>query len=223
MELAHLSWPEVEGYLSKRKDIILPFGSVEEHGHHLPLSTDGDIAYALARELGKRQGLLVAPIVWYGVCNTTRSYPGTISVDFDGFKGFVTSLLSNLEAGGFQRIYVISGHLGGSHVSAIKEASRNMDAKVFFLDLRAVSSGDILETRPFHACEAETSLMLHLHPDRVDMSRAVDEEIVMEGFSITSSVKKTTSGVWGCPSKASAAKGQMLFERMIETFEKAFK
>jgi creatinine amidohydrolase len=78
LNLLEMSWKDVEAYLKKRTDIILPIGSVEEHGYHLPLSTDGDIALAIAKELSKRTGVIVGPIVWYGVCNTTRAFPGTV-------------------------------------------------------------------------------------------------------------------------------------------------
>ncbi|GBE57059.1 MAG TPA: creatininase family protein [Euryarchaeota archaeon] len=223
MDLADMTWKGVEEYLKKRKDIILPFGAVEEHGYHLPLSTDGDIAIAVAEGLSKRCGVVVAPILWYGVCNTTRVFPGTITADFDSFKAYVSDLLTSLKNSGFQTVYIISGHLGGSHVSALKEAARSTDLNVLFFDLTKVRSSDILETMPFHACEAETSLMLHLHPEKVELARAVDEEIVFDEFSMTSSVKLTESGVWGSPSKASAEKGKRLFNRIIETFMPAIK
>ncbi|RMF91016.1 MAG: creatininase family protein [Methanobacteriota archaeon] len=223
MRLGDLTWKEVEEYLKRRKDVILPFGSVEEHGPHLPLSTDGDIANSVAEELSRRKGVLVAPVVWYGVCNTTRAYPGTITAGFDSFKAYVADLLRSLKDSGFEKVYVVSGHLGGSHVCAITEAARSVELDVLFLDLRAVKSDDILETQPFHACEAETSLMLHLHPDKVDMSKAVDEKIELEEFSMTASVKLTESGVWGTPTKATKEKGKLLFERIVASFEKAIK
>jgi creatinine amidohydrolase len=223
MKLADLSWKDVEGYLKKRKDIILPFGAVEEHGYHLPLSTDGDIAIAIAGELSKRCDVLVTPIIWYGVCNTTQTFSGTLTVDFDSFKAYVTDLLSSIADSGFQTLYIVSGHLGGSHVSALKEASRNTEVDVLIFDLTKVKSEDILETKPFHACEAETSLMLYLHPKKVDMSKAVDEDIEFDEFSMTHSVKLTESGVWGTPSKATAEKGKALFNRIVETFIPAIK
>jgi creatinine amidohydrolase len=221
MNLLDLTWKEVKSYLNLRKDVVLPFGSVEEHGYHLPLSTDGDIALRVAEELSRKKGVMIAPVVWYGVCNTTRSFPGTVSAGFDSFKAYVSDLLASLGESGFKKVYVISGHLGGSHVSALKEASRERDMSIFFLDLRNVETKDILETMPFHAGEGETSLMLHLHPEKVNMSKAVDEDIEFEEFSMTSSVKLNKSGVWGQATKATAEKGEELFKRVIETFEKA--
>ncbi len=217
MKLEDLSWPQVEEYLKHRKDVILPLGSVEEHGYHLPLSTDSDIARAIAGKVGTRTGVVVAPPVHYGVCNTTRAYVGTTAVTFDALKSYVGDILASLRDNGFETVYMISGHLGSSHVAALKEAARGLDFKVYFFDLRRVDVSDILESKPFHACEAETSLMLHLHPKKVDMDKAVDEEIETLEHEINT-LKKTKSGVWGSPTKATAEKGRLVFERMVDSF-----
>jgi len=217
MDLAALTWPEVKEYLEGRKDIVIPLGSVEEHGYHLPLSTDGDIALALAKKISDRTGVVMAPLIHYGVCNTTRAYPGTVAITFDTMRSLLVDVLSSLKDSGFERIYFISGHLGSSHVSALKEASRNSGLEVFFLDHRRLDISDILETEAFHACEAETSLMLHLHPENVDMDKAVDEEIEHLAYDVKG-IKKTESGVWGYPTKATAEKGKRIFDRFIDDF-----
>lgn len=197
---------------------MLPFGSVEEHGYHLPLSTDGDVAVAIAEALSARTGVAVAPVVWYGVSNTTRAYTGTTMALFDSFKAYVRDILESLKGSGFSGVYMLSGHLSSSQVVAIKEASRDVGGlKAYFLDLRRLDFSDILDTEPFHACEAETSLMLYLHPGKVDMARAVDEEIVEEKYAVQG-LKKTESGVFGSPTKASREKGEKLFQRIVEEF-----
>ncbi len=216
MNLTDLTWKDVEEYLKKRKDVILPFGSVEEHGYHLPLSTDSDIAVSICEELGKRTGVLVAPVVWYGVSNTTRGYPGTVMVSFDTLKSYVKDLLKSLESNGFMTVYIVSGHLSSSQKSAIKEAAREVGLKSYLLDFSKVDISDILDTRAFHACEAETSLMLYLHPEKVVMEQAVDEEIEIEEFLITGGLKKTKSGVFGSPTEASEEKGRQIFERIVK-------
>lgn len=225
LRLADLSWVEVKDYLGKRKerDLILPFGSVEEHGYHLPLSTDGDVALAIAEALSARTGVMVAPLVWYGVSNTTRAYTGTMMATFDSFKSYVRDLLKSLKENGFSKVYLISGHLSSSQIVAIKEAARELKKlEAYFLDLTKVDLSGILETEPYHACEAETSLMLYLHPEKVDMSRAVDEEIVEDKYAVRG-LKKTKSGVFGYPTKASKEKGKALFKRILEEFEGVLK
>ncbi len=218
LRLADLTWAEVKGYLEERRDVLLPFGSVEEHGYHLPLSTDGDVAVAIAEALSAETGVAVAPLVWYGVSNTTRAYPGTTMALFDSFKAYVRDILGSLRSSGFSVVYLLSGHLSSSQVVAIKEASREVEGlKAYFLDLRKLDFSDILDTEPYHACEAETSLMLYLHPEKVDMAKAVDEEIIEEKYAVQG-LKKTKSGVFGAPTKASRVKGEKIFRRIVEEF-----
>ncbi len=217
MNLVDLKWPEVKRYLKRRKDIIIPLGSVEEHGYHLPLSTDTDIALAIVERLSERTGVIAAPPLHYGVCNTTRGYTGTTSVSFDSFRSHLRDVIESLRESGFEEAYLVSGHLGSSHIAAIREACRAVAMKTYFLDISSVSTGDILETKPFHACEAETSLMLHLRPEKVDMRKAVDEKIDVAKYEI-GGLRKTRSGVWGSPTKASRDKGQLLLERIVDSF-----
>ena len=217
--LHDLTWKELEGYLKRRDNVILPIGAVEEHGYHLPLSTDGDIAQAIADEVGRRTGILVAPMVWYGICNSTRGYPGTISLSFDGLRSLVTDLVESLKETGFKEIFFLPGHLGGSHIQAIKEGGQAVErAKLYLLDYSKVSHADIFETAPFHACEAETSLMLHLFPEKVRFEYAVDEKVEFHKYTLNQGLKKTDSGVWGTPSKATKEKGELFFNAVIEEF-----
>ncbi|MEE8358457.1 MAG: creatininase family protein [Candidatus Hydrothermarchaeales archaeon] len=217
LKLNDLTWKEVKEYLLKRKDIILPIGSVEEHGYHLPLSTDGDIALGIAHKLSEDTGVVVAPPIWYGVSNTTKAYTGTTMVNFDTLKTYTRDILSSIEGNGFKVVYIISGHLSNSQISAIKEAARAVEGiESYLLDFSKIDISDILETPPFHACEAETSLMLYLKPGKVKMEKAVDEEIVTERFAIKGGLKKTKSGVFGSPTKATYAKGEKIFERITE-------
>jgi creatinine amidohydrolase len=212
MDLVNLTWVEVKEYLKKRREVLLPLGSVEEHGYHLPLSTDGDIALAVCQRLGEETGILVAPVIWYGVSNTTRGYKGTVMTGYSDFMGYVWGVLEGLKESGFKTAYMVSGHFSNSHIAAIKEAAQGIKGlKAILLDFSKIDFSDILETMPLHACEAETSLMLYLHPEKVDMGKAVDEEIVIEG-----GLKKTKSGVFGTPTKATKEKGRLLLDRIVK-------
>lgn len=222
MKLEDLTWKDVEEYFNRRKDILLPFGAVEEHGYHLPISTDGDIALAIAERLSKETGILIAPIVWYGVCNSTRGYAGTTAVAFDQMKGYVREVVRSLVENGFKRVYLLSGHLGSSHKAALKEACRGLDIESYFLDMAKVGVGDILDTVPLHACEAETSLMLYLHPEKVRIEKAVDEEFEIENHALKD-LPRTESGAWGCPTKATKEKGKRIFERIVREFSRVIR
>lgn len=99
--LCDLTWPEISDYLVERKDIILPFGSVEEHGYHLPLSTDGDIAIKFSEGISDLTDIIYAPLIWYGVSNSTLSYTGTIMVDYSSLMNFAASLFNSIKNNGF--------------------------------------------------------------------------------------------------------------------------
>jgi creatinine amidohydrolase len=216
MNINDLSWASVEEYLKTRSDILLPFGSVEEHGYHLPLSTDGDIVQAICEGVSKKTGIILAPIVWYGVSNSTRAYTGTTMVDSETLKAYTKDILCALKASGFKRVYITSGHYSNTHVSAIKEGAGECDIESRFLDFTKIDVSDILDTKPFHACEAETSLMLHLCPEKVDMEKAVDEEVEI----IDDQLVPTKSGVFGHPTHATAEKGQLIFDRIVSELSK---
>jgi len=219
MDLAEMTWRELEEYLERRTDAVLPFGALEEHGPHLPLSTDTDIAVALARRLGEETGVAVAPPVWYGVSDSTRGYPGTVMVGFDALKDYVEGVIRGFCESGFETVYMISGHLSSSQKAAIKEGARRVDGvRCYLLDFSGIDISDIVETRPVHACEAETSLMLHLCPEKVRMEQAVDEEPVFRRYRVSGGLQKTESGVFGHPTKATAEKGERIFERIVEEF-----
>lgn len=221
-----LSWVEVERYLQRRRDILIPIGSTEEHGLHLPLATDSLIAQELARAVGERTGILVAPLLSYGVCKHTAPYPGTISVSFEALRKFVESFLEDLWAKGFKRFYLLTGHAGLAHRVALREACEalvKLGAEAYVIVPYEVGLEGLLDSKlefkgyPVgHADEVETSLMLYLRPELVEMERAVDEmpkRGVLEGPVLE---KPTKSGVFGRPSLASREKGEKIFSRMVE-------
>lgn len=212
MNLNDLSWVEVKGYIKKRQDILLPFGSVEEHGYHLPLSTDGDIVEAVCEGVSKATGIIVAPLIWYGVSNTTRAYAGTTMVEPDTLKAYTKDVLNALKNSGFSTVYITSGHYSNTHIDAIKEGANESEISTKFLDFSKIDFSDILETKPYHACEAETSLMMYLHPEKVDMRKAVDEEVEI----VDDQLVPTKSGVFGHPTRATAEKGRLLLEAIVK-------
>ncbi|NOZ82291.1 MAG: creatininase family protein [Euryarchaeota archaeon] len=211
MELAELSMGEVEAYLRRRRDVLLPVGSLEEHGYHLPLGTDTMIAVAVCREASRRTGIACAPPVWYNFSRSTRGYAGTVMTGREELKRYVAGVLQGLAESGFRRIVVVPGHFSRASVEALEEACAGAEVDAGVFDFSSLSFSDILETQPMHACEAETSLMLYLHPEAVRMELAVDEEIAVEGDML----RRTKSGVFGTPSRASAEKGRAIFERIV--------
>ncbi len=78
--LENITMNEFKKYLKQTKTIIFPFGTIEEHGRHLPLNTDSLIIQEVLKSVAKEKKIFLAPIVYYGVCTTTKDHPGTISI-----------------------------------------------------------------------------------------------------------------------------------------------
>jgi len=227
------TWKQVEEYLKSRNDVIIPIGSTEEHGHHLPLSTDAIIAWEIAKELSKRLGILVMPPINYGICRHTAPYPGTASVEFDSLRRFALDIMEDLHGRGFRIFYLLTGHAGGVHKAALKEAGRALITKgsrVYLIDPYEISIADLLEhgEPPIgyftgHADEAETSLMLYLRPELVSMEKAVDDLPKLMMFEVATLERPTESGVFGKPRSASREKGKRIFERIVDEIAKLIK
>lgn len=219
--MSRLTWREVDEYLERRDDVLVPLGSVEEHGYHLPLGTDTFIVRRLAERVGEETGTLVTPPIWYGVCIHTAAYPGTITLTTDALGSIAVSLLHDLARQGFRKLYLITGHAGKTQLAVLKEAGRRVmaekDVKVHLINPYEIDISDILESYALHAGEAETSLMLDLMPELVDTKKAVGGELKRKKFTVDSPfVRYTDSGVFGRPELASKEKGRRIFERWVE-------
>ena len=229
MQMEKLTWKQIEEYLKRRRDVIIPIGSTEEHGYHLPLSTDTIIAQEFALELGRRLGILIAPAISYGVCRHTAPYPGTTSVDFDSLREFIGSILKDFHSKGFEVIYLLTGHAGTTHIVALKEVGKELiarGAEVHLIVPLQFPIEDLVESEEIpgylvgHADEVETSLMLYLRPELVDMRKAVDDLPKRELFEAVPSKRPTESGVFGKPTLASKEKGERIFKRVVEEIAK---
>src|SRR5437879_4389602 len=100
--------------------VILPVGALEEHGRHLPLGADVIQPLHVVDEVARRTNAYVAPAIPYGVCTTTRPYPGTVSVSVDALKGFVRDVLADFVRNGVRRVMILSGHAGREHMMALR-------------------------------------------------------------------------------------------------------
>lgn len=226
--LERMTWKEVEAAVERAAGIIVPFGATEEHGPHLPLSTDNVITYELVCRAAEKTGFVVAPPVNYGVCRMTRGFPGTIALRFDTLKQVALDIISELAACGFKKIVLFSFHASNAHLTAIKEAAydfslENKEVKVYFVsstDLASEEMGKILETAPYHACEAETSLMLFLRPELVQMDKAEDERPQAPPFLVSPTWRSwMKAGVFGEPTRATRNKGEALFNAITKKLE----
>jgi len=124
MQLATEAWPEVSEYFAEESLALVPLGSTEQHGPHLPEGTDHYIAQAFAREVADRTGYLCTPTVTVGVSPHHRQFPGTMWVDAPVFRDYVESLTRNLTYHGIDRVIFVNAH--GGNVEHLREVGRRV-------------------------------------------------------------------------------------------------
>jgi creatinine amidohydrolase len=243
-KLADMTWQEVRTWLEGSDALILPIGTCEQHGPHLPLSTDTLIAEAFAAGIARETGIPLAPTLEYGVnlpCD--RFVPGTAGFSFDGLREGLGSLLADWSRYGFRRFFLVTAHgcatdgYGFAHHEAIKQAALPLleanVCEVFVVFPYWVETGDLLthQTGVEHAGEVETSLALHLFPERVRKERipesgAEEQEerfrAYPEGVG-TGPPADGWTGAEGHPGAATAAKGAAIFERCLESMTRFVK
>jgi creatinine amidohydrolase len=183
-----LTWPEVNEAVEQKRVILLPIGSTEQHGPHLPLDVDNLIATSVCLEAGRRAPgkILVAPAISYGYNIHALDYPGTMHVGHDHLLGYCLSVCKSFAYHGFKRIVIVNGHGGNSAVLELvsRRAILETDALVtsfMWLSLLARDPKFISSVRESvfpggagHAGEIETSLYLHLAGEKVQMGKAGD-------------------------------------------------
>ena len=226
----------------REKVIILPIGHTEQHGYHAPLSTDTLIIEAIGRDTAQAvpEQAACLPVFPYGVSTHRRSFPGTFNVGGRAFEDFWLAVVDTLVEGGFTRFYLMSGHGGNSSflVNVVKYAGEkhpHIFCATAFLYLSGPQGVAALEARRQsglggmgHACELETSLILHLRPELIHMERAVDETDFIttpnyymdwiEGGALTANPPwedDTRTGAYGAGSLATAEKGKYWLEAAI--------
>jgi len=228
MYLETLTSLEFEERLSNRLVVILPIGSIEEHGPHLPLCTDVLQPIRVAELLASKGTLdiLIAPAIPYGQCSSTRNFPGTISITFESLKGFVSDVLRDLHRNGIRNIVVLSGHAGRGHMAALKLAAedlvRGLDMKIMVLSDYDIAYGiDDLDipSGDGHAGFIETSRILAIDKGMVK-GKGVTEFPEFPPFRILRHPERYfVSGVMGDPSKATAEAGVKLNQIIADRLE----
>ena len=192
----------------------------EQHGAHLPLNHDILVSEYLAGQLAKHEGLLVAPTLNYGVnlpCDMT--FAGSASITPRILKEMLVSITTWWNAQGFEEFILLSYHGDPFHEQALEE----LGAGIYLLTPHEIDYLDILEKQETirHACEAETSVALYLHPEKVRMNEIKEHDIVFSEFKPYLYHEKTDKpkgyvGALGYPSAATAEKGEKIVVRMIE-------
>ncbi len=229
-----LTWAEMNDAIARQPVVILPTGSTEQHGRHLPIDVDLLLCESICLEAARRAdgGVLVLPPIPYGLNYHHIDFPGTIHIEPEVFIAFCLNVTKSVAYHGFEKILVVNGH--GSNVPLIDIIARrttletpSLCAACHYFSLAIEAFNEIKESAVVaHADEFETSLYLYLAPERVQMDKAGADDDVMGAYlssdSTTSYVRFndfwsrwTDLGVHGDARPATAEKGKIIFETAV--------
>lgn len=221
--------PEFAEGLKKTRTVVIPYGSVEEHGAHLPLSTDTVHIYEAAKAASLKRAFFVAPPIHYGLCRSSSGHPGTITIKGETLRKVTIDLVTSFYFQGLRNFILASGHAGGTHLAAITDAGEELlsilpEAKIAVLSILDLASNipqGLVETvGDSHAGEVETSIMLYLRPEWVKGLSPEEYPTFPKPILVRNKKKFWLNGVWGNPSKASPEKGKKLFHLVSDELSK---
>ncbi|MGH7618735.1 MAG: creatininase family protein [Gemmatimonadaceae bacterium] len=211
---------EVASLIEREPRLILPVGSCDQHGPHLPVSCDTIIVERLASDLSAEFGVLLAPTVEYGVnVETERGFVGNASMRKKTLHRMLNDLVDTWEATGIREFILLTAHEHDPHLEAMSTVITK-GARVRVVDMFGVNFSDLLEgqTEPMHGDEVDTSLLLYIAPELVKMDVAQDYMMSREELRRyrrgALRVPRSSPGSIGRPSLASAEKGRALYERI---------
>ncbi|MFQ3318223.1 MAG: creatinine amidohydrolase [Natronomonas sp.] len=232
MYLGDATWPEVGDHLDENSLALVPVGSTEQHGPHLPLSTDHVIAEGLARAAADRADVLCTPTVNIAVSPHHRQFHGTMWVDAPVFRDYMESLSRSLVYQGIDRIVFVNAH--GGNVEHLQEVGRRLhdDGTAYAIEWMWNESipelvDALFEQNGPHAGPKETSMVWHI----ADLVREGELEAARDGGLLDleaamterngarlfyDAIENSGNGAFGDPTDASAEKGEQLFEAATE-------
>lgn len=235
MNWQHMTMDQLAAAAGRGAVAVLTVGATEQHGAHLPVGTDSmcaqhvaGLAASIAREAGTE--VVLAPPVWWGYSRDHAGFPGTLTLSHSTLSMLLTELAANIVAAGFSRLLLVNGHGGNDrllyYVLRDVQDSAKVPCALAAVTYWKLASDLIAADRDStpggmaHACELETSLMLHAHPELVVMDRAADErarqysefrqqELLRSGPVMAPDFFRdlTHSGVVGDPTLATQDKG----------------
>ena len=228
MYLGDRAWPDLGEYFAAERLALVPLGSTEQHGPHLPLSTDHLIAESLARAAAERTGHLCTPTVCIGVSPHHRQFHGTMWVDGPAFRQYVESLTRNLAYHGIDRVIYVNAH--GGNVVHLREVGRRLrdDDVAYAIEwMWDESIPDLVDelfthTGP-HGGPKETAMIMHIQRDLVHGDRLAEARDgglvewqpgsrVHGARTFYDAIDNTANGVLGDQTDATPEKGERLFE-----------
>ena len=205
---------------------VIPVGSIEQHGPHLPVMTDWAIASDLGQRVAEKMGAFLLPALPISTCREHMGKKGAVWMEPTTFYQMMNDIILSLKTQGFKKVGIIQCH-GGIFIMPplVRDLNGKYNPDLMVALADSVSFGaklyaeGISETNTeLHAGEGETSKMLAIAPETVHMDRAVDyvPAVPRPYLSYGSIFRASPTGVWGEPSKATAEKGEKMLQRMAE-------
>lgn len=239
--IAEMTWPEVKDAAEQGRIVLHPVAAIEQHGPHLPCDTDNLIVVGLCEAAAARhpEEFVVAPNIPYGFNDHNMEFPGTVSIQPETLLAFMDDAGKSYATMGFQTFMWVNGH--GSNDTVAQLAARKLNIETptraamtasYLLAAMVEREHKIRTSGPggvCHACEFETSLVMHLQPDLVREELIADEYAqghsryddqdwtgaapvrFMDWWS-----QRSMTGVEGAPSHATAEKGRRLFDGCVD-------
>src|SRR5580658_6354994 len=230
-------WIETEDHCDRV--VVLPLGSLEQHGYHLPMLTDSMIGAEIARRAEKVLGseALFLPTLWIGASDHHQAYPGTVSISNTVYTDVLIDIIESLITAGYRKIFLLNAHGGNitpARMAIYDVQLRHQDKPDLFLAFSSwwtiaadqIAAIETLDQKIVtHACELETSMILLLRPELVSMDLARGTTIPFESafytpdFSANRRIdiprafdQLSVTGAFGHPEKATSDKGELLYE-----------
>jgi len=220
-EFSHESFQKAAG---KTEVVVMVTGAMEAHGTHLPLATDSFLPTYLAEKVAEKTDALVLPTIHFGDSWDFNNFEGTISIAPNVLVDVYNSIMKGVFKHGFQYLVVLNGHGGNipaltmAAKTATKRGNRIVIIVNWWKDLAKNARKLVEETPGGHAAEDETSELMHVRPDLVDMSKAVSHRVVTKFSIISGSYRDELlpSAMYGDPRKATPEKGHLIMEQAEE-------
>lgn len=229
MILDEITMPQFERFLGDSRTVIIPFGSVEEHGPHLPLGTDTIQVCEVCRRAAARTGALLAPAVPYGVCRSTRNHPGTVGIGTATLRALAIDIGRDFYRQGLRNFVLISGHAGKTHLLTLLDAGEELleqlpESRVTVIseyhEIREQGRSEVETADDAHAGEIETARLMFLRPELVQGTAPAEWPTFPHALLVRDKRRYWPGGVWGDPGRATPEKGQRLTEiavaRLVE-------
>jgi creatinine amidohydrolase len=211
---------------------VIPVGVIEPHGAHLPLGTDCFAAHHIACEAAVREPALVFPAYPWGINHEGAHLPGSIVIERDLVLRLLQNVCDEMARHGVKKIVLLSGHGGNRYALPLfvqTLVERELDYAVYYAQLPAFAGWNEIKQAndDGHAGEKETSMILHLDPDLVDMDEVPDPFVNQQGNAELQAAGAYSPVDWysmypnmyvGDASQATAAKGKAVFDHDIDAF-----